>query len=63
VDAFIERLEQTGRFSELLSRDEAPEEETGLVRVMVTGRYDAAAGAASPAAESRAAAPLAEARR
>lgn len=47
IEAFIGRLEETGAFSELLSASETPEE-SGLVRVAITGRYRPAA--AGPAA-------------
>lgn len=38
VETFIQRLEGTGAFTELLSQSESPEE-SGLVRVQVVGRY------------------------
>lgn len=38
VEAFITRLERTGAFTELLSASENPEE-SGLVRVAITGQY------------------------
>jgi Tfp pilus assembly protein PilN len=57
IDAFIEKLEDTGAFTELLSQDEAPED-TGLIRATLIGRYQAAsprgpAAGAPPAPDAR----------
>lgn len=49
VEAFISRLEGTGAFTELLSASETPEE-SGLVRVAITGQYRPEAPAPQPPA-------------
>jgi Tfp pilus assembly protein PilN len=38
IDAFLQKLEQTRAFSELLSQEEAPED-SGLIRATLVGRY------------------------